>query len=141
MYSVGHQFAQRQRHRLGARGAHHRHLLGRLVSADRFACYLDHQPVPNRVAYRVRRLAIGVCIEQMTAVAIADMDMDHRGARLKTSGSGGGQFLRADRQGMVVFFTPPPTIRRDSDCSWRIESWAGRVRHGYSPIVSVWRDM
>ena len=41
---------ERQRHRLGAKLAHHRHLLGRAVAADRLGRDLDHHALAERRA-------------------------------------------------------------------------------------------
>ncbi len=99
---IGHQFAQRQRRRFRLHRLHHRALLRRCVLAERLGGDLDDEPVADCAADRRDGVPIGRRIEQVTAVGVAHMGMDHRRACLEAMRGRHRQLRRRQRHGGMV---------------------------------------
>ena len=72
------EFAERNRHRLGPHGPDRRHLLVRREPAHRLGRDLDDEAGTGRGADRGNRRAIEAGIETVTALLVADVEMDAR---------------------------------------------------------------
>jgi hypothetical protein len=89
--------------------------LGGRVGAERFAGNLNDEIIADRAAHGIGRAPIGLRVEQVRALPVAHVQMDHRRTGLAAGDGRVGQFGRRQRQGRMVGLRAPAAIGRDGD--------------------------
>ena len=110
---LGREFAQRQRHRLGIGLQHHRLLFVGGIAPEQLAGDLHDEPIADRLADPRDRRAIGVGVEDMPALRVAHMQVDHRRAAIEAFSGGAGELVGGQRKRGMVGLRPPPAVWRD----------------------------
>src|SRR5271165_4179513 len=110
---LGGKFAKRERHRLGIGLKHYRPLFVGGIAAERLAGDLHDKPIADCLADPRDRRAIGVGVEDMPALRVTHVQVDHRGASFEAFCGSAGELVGGQRQRGVVGLRPSPAVWRD----------------------------